>query len=86
MAAAVLKVESASPVWYPNTPYDFAPEKLIDGNEDRDQNHKSCYHTIQYGDRPVDEKTPYANYSMDLMKVDRVELLTRNNGGVEQFG
>ena len=73
-----MAIEDASPVWSNNGPYGFAAENLIDGNLDREQTHKSCYHTLQTGQRPADEQTPYVNLSMSATPVKWVKLLTRN--------
>ena len=83
----MLEVDEASPVWSSNGPFGFAAKNLIDGNLDRDQTHKSCYHTLESNLRPGGVgKQPYVNFTMTPMEVTQVELLTRDVGGPEGYG
>ena len=58
----------------------FAPENLIDGSLDHTP--ASCYRSVKFSRRVPEAKIPYVFFSMHLMRVKRVELMTLDHGDV----
>ncbi len=72
---ALLSVTAATPFWDGV----FASEHLLDGNLNRNQDEKSCYHTIQVDLRPDNDRTPYVNFTLSSpMEVVRVLVVPRD--------
>ncbi len=79
---ATLELEGATAAMLGETVGQYRAEHLVDGVEDR----QLCYQSLQYNLRPDNEKTPFANFTMEYMEVARVEILTRKADYGEPFG